>query len=241
MTIRVVQFLLISFLITGCNLYSTTAEPEEEEYEIIYPQPDPEISQTLESYRDTLDQKMGVRVATVTDTLRFGQPEGKLGNLAADALRYRAAGEIRKFVNAGIIGDSSFKLYFTPGTLTLWDVYQFMPYENHLVILTLDGQMMRKLINEVAEAGGAPISGVRFTIRENNATGILVNSEIIDDNKHYLVATSSYLADGGDRFSALWEPVDRQDLYDISIRDLYVNHFRNIRVLNPVIDGRIRQ
>lgn len=241
MTIRVVQLLLISFLLAGCSLFSTTSEPEEEEYEIIYPEPDPEISQTLETYRDTLNQKMGVRVATVSDTLRFDQPESSLGNLVADALRYRAAGEIRKFVNAGIINDDSFKLYFTPGTLTLGDIYQFMPYQNHLVILTLDGQMMRKLMNEVAEAGGAPISGVRFTIRENNATGILVNSEVIDENEQYLVATSSYLADGGDRFSALWDPVDRQDLHEVSIRDLYVNHFKNIRVLNPVLDGRIRQ
>ena len=242
MAIRAITLLLISFLFAGCTLFSTTAEPEEaEEYEIIYPEPDPDISQTLDTYRDSLNRKMGVRIATVTDTMRFDQPEGALGNLAADALRYRAAGELRKHIHTGIIGADSFKLFFTPGILTLGEVYEFMPYDNHLVVLTLDGRMMRNLINEVAKIGGAPVSGVRFTINGDSASGILVNSEVIEDDRLYYVATSSYLANGGDQFSALWNPVDREDLDNISIRDLYVNHFRNIRVLNPVIDGRIRK
>lgn len=238
---RFLYFLCFAFLFAGCTLFSTTAEPEEEEYEIVYPEPDPGISETLDSYRDTLNREMGVRVATVTDTLRFDQPEGSLGNLAADAIRARAGNELRRYINAGIIGESSFKLFFTPGTLTLGDVYQFMPYENHLVVLTLDGKMMRQLIQEVAEIGGAPISGVRFAINDGKASGILVNSEVIEEDAHYLVATSSYLANGGDQFSALWEPVDRIDLHDVSIRDLYVEHFRHQRVLTPVTDGRIRK
>lgn len=241
MVSRVVKLVLIAYLLSGCTLFSTSVSPDEEEFVSVYPEPDPEISQTLESYRDSLDRIMGVKVATVTDTLRFNQPEGSLGNIAADALRGRAAEELRTFVHAGIIGESSFKLYFTPGDLTLGDVYQFMPYENHLVVLTLDGKMMRQLMNEVAEIGGAPVSGVRFTISGERASGILVNSEIVTDEKHYLVATSSYLANGGDRFSALWNPVDRKDLNQISIRDLYVNHFRNKRQLTPATDGRIRQ
>lgn len=239
--LRFLKLLSVSFLFAGCTLFSTTAEPEVEEYEVVYPNPDPGISETLESYRDSLDREMGVRVATVTDTLRFGQPESSLGNLAADAIRVRAGNELRRYINAGIIGQSSFKLFFTPGTLTLGDVYQFMPYENHLVVLTLDAAMMRKLIQEVAEIGGAPISGVRFVIDDGKARSILVNSEVIEDEAHYLVATSSFLANGGDQFSALWEPVDRIDLRDVSIRDLYVEHFRHQRVLTPITDGRIRQ
>lgn len=239
---RLISFLLLAFLMGGCAIFSHSGEhPPPEQQEVHYPAPDPEVENRLSFYREKLDMEMGGTVAQVTDTIRFGQPESPLGNLVSDALRYRAAGELRKFVHLGIIGQSSFRLYFEPGLLTLGDVYEFMPYENHLVVLTLSGEMVKELCAQVAAAGGAPVSGMRFRLQDGRATGVLINAEIIDPNREYLVATSNYLADGGGQFSSLWQPLARTDLDDVSIRDLYVDYFRNKRELQPVTDGRIRQ
>lgn len=239
MTLKSIRILGLCFLLTGCSFFAKA--PVEEPPTSAYPQPDPEMAQQLNSYRDTLNQVMDRKVATVTDTLQFGKPEAALNNHIADALRFQAASTTRQFVHIGVIGEESFKIYFLPGELTLGDVYEFMPYDNHLVILTLTGEQVLTLIEQVAEMGGAPISGVRFRIDESgNPKSILVNAEVIDMDAEYLVATSSWAAGGGDKFPALWDAKDRLDL-DLSIQDVYVNYFRNQVELTASTDGRIRR
>ena len=230
---------LITFtllILSGCTVLKTADTHQN----LDYPNPDSEIVDILNAYRAGIDREMGEPIAIVKDTLRFDQPEGTLGNLVADALRYRAALELRSFVHLGIIGEGSFKTYFVPGKLTLGDIYEFMPYENHLVILELKGNKIIELIDQVAELGGAPISGARFRIDdENRARGLLVNAEVVDPGRSYFVATSSWAANGGDQFPALWNPESRTDV-DLSIKKLYVDFFQGRMELYHEPDGRIR-
>lgn len=238
MRVKSIRIIGFCFLLTGCAYFSSTTEKEP--VTSAYPGPDPEMVQQIEAYRDTLNQEMGRKVATVQDTLQFGKPEAALNNIVADALRFQAASSLRRFVHIGIIGEESFKLFFLPGNLTIEDVYEFIPYRNHLVVLSMSGEQLMELIEQVAEMGGAPISGVRFRIDENGSpNSVLVNAEVIDMDSKYLVATSSWAANGGDKFPALWNASDRIDL-DLSIQDVYINYFRNQVELTASTDGRIR-
>jgi len=243
MLIRITTVLLLSFtLFAGCSLFSSTEKqhsPEQKE-PVMYPEPDPEISSLLDSYRSALHDKMGEKIATVHDTLRFSKPESALGNLVADALRYRAGFELQRFVNLSVIGDSSFRLYLTPGELTRKDVMEFMPYENHLVILRLRGDKIFELANQIAELGGAPVSGMRLRIVDGRARGVLVNAQTLSSDKEYLVATTSWAANGGDQFPALWDYSDRIDLHDVNVRELYIDYFKTRRNIHASRDGRIR-
>jgi len=243
MLIRITTVLLLSFtLLAGCSLFSSTEKqhsPEQKE-PVMYPEPDPEISSLLDSYRSALHDKMGEKIATVHDTLRFSKPESALGNLVADALRYRAGFELQRFVNLSVIGDSSFRLYLTPGELTRKDVMEFMPYENHLVILRLRGDKIFELANQIAELGGAPVSGMRLRIVDGRARGVLVNAQTLSSDKEYLVATTSWAANGGDQFPALWDYSDRIDLHDVNVRELYIDYFKTRRNIHASRDGRIR-
>lgn len=240
MSFKSIRIFGFCFLLTGCAYFSTSTEPEEPPTSA-YPAPDPEMAQQLDTYRDSLNETMGRKVATVQDTLRFGKPESALNNMVSDALRSQASSTLRQFVHVGIIGEESFKLYFVPGELALGDVYEFMPYNNHLVVLSMSGEQLQTLIEQVAEMGGAPISGVRFRIDENGEpNSVLVNAEVIDPDGEYLVATSNWAANGGDKFPALWNASDRTDL-DLSIQDVYINYFRNQVELTASTDGRIRK
>jgi len=243
MLIRIATVLLLSLtLLAGCSLFSSTEKqhsPEQKE-PVMYPEPDPEISSLLDSYRSALHDKMGEKIATVHDTLRFSKPESALGNLVADALRYRAGFELQRFVNLSVIGDSSFRLYLTPGELTRKDVMEFMPYENHLVILRLRGDKIFELANQIAELGGAPVSGMRLRIVDGRARGVLVNAQTLSSDKEYLVATTSWAANGGDQFPALWDYSDRIDLHDVNVRELYIDYFKTRRNIHAIRDGRIR-
>lgn len=243
MLIRIAPILLLSFtLFTGCSLFSSMEKqplPEQKE-PIMYPEPDPEISSILDTYRSALHDRMGEKIAMVHDTLRFSKPESALGNLVADALRYRAGHELQQFVNVSVIGDSSFRLYLTPGELTRKDVMEFMPYENHLVILRLKGDKIFELANQIAELGGAPVSGMRLRIVDGRARGVLINAQTLSSDREYLVATTSWAANGGDQFPALWDYSDRIDLHDVNVRELYIDYFKSRRNIHANRDGRIR-
>ncbi|WP_069132312.1 5'-nucleotidase C-terminal domain-containing protein [Rhodohalobacter halophilus] len=239
---KIILPLLFIGFISGCSHYSSSEErPDNKAVTATqYPEPDPEISKLLNTYRDSLHLQMGETIATIHDTLRFSKPESALGNLVADALRFRAGSELKQFVNIGVIGDSSFRLYLTPGDLTRMDVLEFMPYENHLVILKLKGERVMELANQVAELGGAPISGMRFRIDGDRARGVLVNAQTLNPAEEYLVATTSWAANGGDQFPALWDYSDRIDLHEVNVRELYIDYFKSRRNIHANRDGRIR-
>jgi len=233
----------ICLLIAGCTGLSSSKSPQNESKETaegIYPEPDMVIASALEDYRPSLNSVTGEKIAMVTDTLQFGKPESPLGNLVADALRFRAGSELGQFVNIGIIGEISFRIFLTPGELTRGEVMEFMPYDNNLVVLSLTGNKIAELANQIAAQGGGPVSGMRFSIADGQARGILVNSQVLDLNKSYTVATSNWVANGGDRFPALWQYTDRIDL-DVNIRQLYLDYFKSRREIDPVTDGRIRR
>ena len=243
MTNRYILALAFCLLIAGCTGLSSSKSPDIESIETtegIYPEPDLAIESVLDDYRPPLKSVTGEKIAMVTDTLQFGKPESPLGNLVADALRFRAGSELGQFVNIGVIGETSFRLFLTPGELTRGEVMEFMPYDNNLVVLSLTGKKVAELANQIAAQGGGPVSGMRFRIVDGHARGILVNSQVLDVNKSYSVATSNGVANGGDRFPALWEYTDRVDL-DVNIRQLYLDYFRSRREIEPVTDGRIRR
>ncbi|MEX2457019.1 MAG: 5'-nucleotidase [Balneolaceae bacterium] len=231
-------------LISGC---STTEKVEikqpaftEQEIENATLTEDTKIAELLDQHREGYRAEMGSVLTMIEEPLTFEKPESSLGNIVADALRYRASREALQLVHIGIIGDGSFRLNLNQGPLTMGDVYEFMPYENHLVMLKLTGDQVLELADQIAEQGGSPISGMRFQLENNRARGVIVNSQVVSSNQEYWVATSNYVADGGDNFPVLWEAQERID-FDLSIKELYVDHFRNRKMTEPFKDGRIRQ
>jgi|AntRauTorckE6833_2_1112554.scaffolds.fasta_scaffold04684_2 2',3'-cyclic-nucleotide 2'-phosphodiesterase (5'-nucleotidase family) len=239
--LRYLVFITLFLFITACSSQKET---------VIDPEPvltleqqaaveDSVIAAMLDQYRNRYNEMMGEKIAEVVRPLSFGKPESPLGNLVADALRYRAARETRSFINLALIGESSFRLNLEEGELTRGDVMEFMPYDNSLVLLKLRGDSVYSLSQEIAGRGGVPVSGLRFRLEGNTARDVLVNSSIIDPDQHYWLATSSWIAEGGDDFIALREPVERIELH-LSIRDLYLDYFSNQRTIDPETDGRIR-
>jgi 2',3'-cyclic-nucleotide 2'-phosphodiesterase (5'-nucleotidase family) len=242
---------LFCFALFGCSSVQPAIESPEIPYHTLHYYPfyditeklasDSLISAHLDSYRDGYNDVMGIPVALVVETLRLGQPESSFGNLLSDVIRFRAAREMKTYVHIGLINNDSIKLNLNRGPLTLGDLYEMMPYDNHLVILTLTGDQVVKLANRIAELGGEPVSGIRMRIVNSRAMGLLVNSETVRPDGQYFVATSNYLAGGGGGlFPVLTEAKERNEMSDLLIREIYREYFNNLRELNPQMDQRIR-
>jgi len=251
MKARNCSILFIFVLIAGCSGTGSLTPPASmpsnsdmvNEGDLVYfnpEEPDSIVLSLIESYRDSLLAFTGAKVATATADLTFEKPDNSLGYLFADILRFRAARELRDFVHIGITYEGSYKTYLQQGNITVGDMYQLLPYDNHLTVLSMCGKEVNALMEEIAAMGGAPISGVRMSIADGTAKGVLVNAEVVDSSKTYLVATNNYLADGGGPFRSLQKYKERKDL-DLLVRQAYIEYFKNQQKIEPANDERIRK
>lgn len=241
-------FILIPmFIAMGCRTVGTDrsplpGSPVSVSYRVISDSvtADPGLEKIVETYRIQLDEKVSEVIGTATETLTKDSPEGALGNFAADALLEIAREASGIPVDFALTNNGGLRVPIVKGSITVGDMFELMPFENALVVLTLTGVQVDSLIQELAREGGEPIAGLSFKIAgpERIAEEIFVRGEPLDRSREYRVATSDYLADGGGRLRALLEPVDRKDT-GVTLRDAFIRYVRKHKVITPYIDRRI--
>ena len=121
-------------------------------------------------------------------------------------------------------------------------LFELMPFENEIVFVKLTGQVMQQFINHLASRGGEGVSGMRFGIKDDKAIQPEINGRPIDTSGSYWVATSDYIANGGDGSEILSKATDRIDT-GIKARDMYIQYFKRLgkegKTLTAKKDGRI--
>lgn len=201
--------------------------------------PDSALLTYLAPYRDTVASTMNTVIAQSTGEFTLGKPESTLGNLAADMLRRRASRELRTQVDIGVINNGGLRISLPGGEITIGHMYELMPFEDELVILKLTGSQVMKLADEIANLGGQAVSGLRMRIENGRAEDVLIGMSRVHRGEIYTVATTSFLADGGGEISALWKPIERQNM-NLKVRELFIQYMRNKQMLEPQTDNRVR-
>lgn len=201
--------------------------------------PDDEIAMLIAPYVTQMRTRMNQVIAYSETEMVRAQPEGILGNMSADILRFRAIRELGKQVEIAVINNGGLRVPLAQGNITIGNIYELMPFENTISVLRLSGEQVQTLANQIAEYGGQPVSGIRFRIQDGEAKDILINHQPLDINQTYLVATNNFMADGGETLTVLWEPLERIDL-PVLIRDAMIEYIRMKRNLDYELEQRIR-
>ena len=83
---------------------------------------------------------------------------------------------------------------------------------------------------------------MRFGIKADKGINIQIQGLPFDESKSYWLATSDYLANGGDGFEILTEIKDRVSS-GVKFRDMFIDHLRLMGkkgvIIEAKIDGRI--
>lgn len=199
-------------------------------------------------YKEKLEKDMN-RVISVADVeMQKGRPESPLTNFLADVILAEARKEAKSqnldgepavsFFNYGGIRVSS----LPKGEITVGKIFELMPFENHLVLVKVDGKTMQKFLDFLARGGGDSVAGVRFKIDGDKAVDVSIGGSPLDPDKSYWLATNDYVAGGGDGFDVL---KDNQGLVKVNlkIRDMIIRHLeekqKNKETLHAQKDGRI--
>lgn len=178
----------------------------------------------LQPYADSVHQQMNKVIAQVAVPLDKRMPESTLGNLMADAVRAGAEKMYGSAVDAAFINYGGVRIAQVPaGDLTLFRVFEMMPFDNLLVVQAVPGKIFQEFLDTVAAKGGWPCSGVQFVIRNRLATEVKVGGEPLDSNKVYMVANSDYVVNGGDRCYMLKALPQQNKGY--LVRDALIDYF----------------
>lgn len=208
-----------------------------------------EIDSTMYSlispYKEKMDVEMSIIIGESEFAMERGVPESRLGNFVADAC-FSEAGKIyfpadNHLVDFAFFNTGGLRKPLPKGKISKGDVFELMPFENELVVLSVNGLLVEKIFNFIASKNGAPISGARFLIKEKQALNILIQGKPLDNSKTYKVLTSDYLANGGESYDFL-KSVPRESL-NLKVRNAILNYLESATALNHIIsvstDGRI--
>jgi 2',3'-cyclic-nucleotide 2'-phosphodiesterase (5'-nucleotidase family) len=206
--------------------------------------PDAKALNLIEPYKNKLDSLMNVEIILSEGEFKKAQPEGTLGNMVCDVLMNYAKSkkyqpDLCLLNNGGLRIPVIYK-----GPVTVRTIYELMPFENQLWMVKITGKKFMELIKMIAESGGAPVAGIELVIQDGNIQSLLVQGKALDESKDYWVLTSDYLANGGDKYEALKNPIEKIDL-NVLLRDAIILTLDKMDTdgdhLIPVSDGRIRK
>jgi 2',3'-cyclic-nucleotide 2'-phosphodiesterase (5'-nucleotidase family) len=201
---------------------------------------DSSVYEFIKPYKENMEGEMNKVIAESEIALERGLPEGRLGNFVADACmsEMKRMGFSADFI---FLNNGGLRRALPAGKITKGDVYELMPFENTLVILTLDGKLVRNIFNFIASKGGAPVSGVQFKISNKEAIEILLNGQPLDTMKNYRAITSDYLANGGDSYGFLSNA--QRETTGLKVRDAIMQNLETAglagKKISVNIEGRI--
>lgn len=190
--------------------------------------PDPEVLAYIQEKQVLVDQEMGGKLATLSDTLEDTDIRKKstlLGNFISDIV-------LDNFTNLGIdfifLNSGSIRSPLEKGDVSLGDMYEIHPFDNTAVYFEISGKVLKDIFalsigRNYGEGGFVQLSkGIKISVDNGTISSIIINGKPIEDNKIYKTITSDWLYNGGDAYTMIEEYALNTQFIGLDIRDLLI-------------------
>ncbi len=209
--------------------------------------PDAKMESVILPYRTKIMKDMGEVLCISKAPLFGGRPESLLTNFCADLLRSESDSVCLKRypdirISVSMVNRGGLRVPIPKGEVKVQDMFELMPFENEVVFLKMPGTDLRKFIDHMASRGGEGVSGMRFGIKDNKGLNPEIDGKPLDDSKNYWLATSDYIANGGDG-SGILKGITTRIATGVKFRDMFIDHLRKMGrkglTIDVKTDGRI--
>ena len=191
----------------------------------------------LAPYKESVEREMAVVIGYTADSLYVASPECPMLNWATEALWYAAKEVYPGQVDMAVVNKGGMRCEWPAGPITQGNVFELMPFDNKLVVLSMKGEDILALCQLFATYGGQGVAGLRMTAVDGQLADVSVGGKPVDKDAIYTVATSDYLAGGADHMDALKNHVDYWDS-ELLVRDLYIAAVKR-DTIHAIMDGRM--
>ncbi len=204
---------------------------------------DSSVARFLTPYRQKLNSTMNEVLTRSTGRIEKKPIDGPLNELLTDALLQQATQRYGKPLDASHLNYGGIRNNLPAGDITTGSIFEVMPFDNQLVVLTLAGTMLKQLLDHFAKGDKLVIGGLRAKTHNGEVQDVtFTNGRTLQPSETYTIAISDYVADGGDSANFLKDAVKRENI-NYLIRDALIDYFRQQgktgQPLKPVSDGRI--
>lgn len=208
------------------------------------------IDSTLDAIQDTdylesmapikadLEEQLGAPIGYAPVALTVHQPECTMLNWASDALWAKACELSPEQVDMAVVNIGGMRCNWAAGNITFKHVFELMPFENELVVLTIQGKDILDLCDIFAQTGGQGVAGLRMVAENGAVKSVKIAGKEVVPDAYYTVATSDYLSQGTDGMIPLKNHISVWKS-DKKIRDLYIEYIKQVKTVESVIDGRM--
>jgi 2',3'-cyclic-nucleotide 2'-phosphodiesterase (5'-nucleotidase family) len=215
--------------------------------------PDPEMLTLVRRYEAELSRELDVDVGVLTAeldsrTASVRSGETAFGNLIADAMRDAKGADVAITNGGGIRAN---KQYPVGHKLTRRDILTELPFGNRTVITEITGKaLMEALENGFSQveqrAGRFPhVSGMTVVYDPKRPAGsrvvsVQVGGQPLDAARVYRVATNDFMMRGGDGYTALTPPGNRDlDVQGRLMANDVMVYARKLGQIAARIEGRV--
>lgn len=201
------------------------------------------IDSIIQTYRADLREEMESVLVYSAEIMKKGTPEGKLNNFVADLVFDKGkelyTPEDGKGIDFCLLNYGGLRVPIPKGEVTYGRVYELLPFENEMVVVTLSGNKTLELFQYLSNADrGMPVSGITLGIKNEKPEIIKINDKPFNVNRKYKILTSDYLAHGGDNMNFFLNP-ENYEILNMRVRDAIIMHMKDINKKNQQISAKL--
>lgn len=204
---------------------------------------DAEFVKIIAPYKQKMEATMNTKVSHTSVDLNKNGDNSNLGNLLADftfdgAAEYASRHSLPG-IDAAVINIGGIRSTIGAGDILTKHVFEVMPFENEVIIVKMKGKDLQGLFDYYAATQkNNPVSHLYIETENGKAIKTLVNDKNVDPAKDYYIATSDYLALGGDNmnFFGKGEMIPT----GLKLRDLFMEYFRRNPEVKANTDIRLK-
>ena len=200
-----------------------------------YDAPSPQAEAFLAPFKVKVDSMMSPVVGTAATYLHADRPEAPLSNLLPDIMMWTGQffNEQPQFAVYNIGG---IRAALAEGKVTYGDIVDVAPFENKVCFLTLTGEKVLELFQQIAHRGGEqgrPKDGKLLSAR--------LNGKEIEPQAKYRIVTLDYLSQGNDEmvaFKAATDLVSPQEEKN-NVRYYIIDYFRAMQKAGKSVESSV--
>lgn len=203
---------------------------------------DESLEDLINPYRSALDAEMNEVIGEIDHNMTKRLPESTLGNFVAQLLKDQTEIIIGDSLDFAMQNHGGLRIpSLAKGEVTRGKIFELMPFDNMLVVITADGAIINRLFDVIAKRGGWPMTDdIKLTIKDTLVSELLIHNKPVQEDKLYKFAINDYIANGGNNCDFLQE--GKVETLDITVRDAIIDFFERTRGTkhSSNISGRVK-